>query len=286
MANSKNLSSISAYKKAEEFAKSHYENFPVISVFVKRELRKHIAIIYWFARTADDIADEGSLTNTERLNELNKFEERLTQLLKGNYRNEQEYALYLTITEKKLGHENFYKLLAAFKQDVEKNSWATFEEILNYCSNSANPVGRLILQLYGIYDEDAYIYSDKICTALQLTNFYQDVSIDLKKNRIYFPIDEMEKFEVTFKSFDLKEKNDNLKQLLKHSIERTEALFNEGEKLLNYISGLLKFEIKWTILGGREILKKLRTFDNNIVNLRPSLSKFDYFLLFLKSFIP
>lgn len=284
MANSKILSSKSAYKKAEEFAKSHYENFPVISVFVKKELRKHIAIIYWFARTADDIADEGSFTITERLIQLNKFEERLTQLLKGNYRNELEYALYLTITEKKLEHENFYKLLAAFKQDVEKNSWATFEEILDYCSNSANPIGRLILQLYGIYDEAAYNYSDKICTALQLTNFYQDVSIDLKKNRIYFPVDEMEKYEVTFKSFDLKEKNDNLKQLLIHSIERTEALFNEGEELFNYISGLLKFEIKWTILGGREILRKLRTFDNNIVNLRPSLSKFDYFLLFLKSF--
>ncbi|MBZ0200199.1 MAG: squalene synthase HpnC [Ignavibacteriaceae bacterium] len=285
MANTKNLSSNLAYKKAEEFAKSHYENFPVISIFIKKELRKHIAIIYWFARTADDIADEGILTSSERLIELNKFEERLTQLLAGNFENEYEYALYLTIKNKKLDHEYFYKLIAAFKQDIEKSSWTTFDEILNYCSNSANPVGRLILQLYGIDDKEAFYYSDKICTALQLTNFYQDVSVDLKKNRVYFPVDEIKNFGVSFKLFDLNEKNDNLKQLLTFSIERTESFYSEGEKLLGYLSGRLKYEIKWTIMGGREILNKLRIYDNNIVNLRPTLSKFDYFYLFIKSLL-
>jgi len=280
------LSPNDAYLKAEEFAKSHYENFPVVSLFIKKEMRKHVAIIYWFARTADDIADEDNFTVEERLLKINNFNERLTHIVAGDYTDEYEHALYLTINERKLTPVHFFNLLKAFKQDIFQQKWNTFNDILDYCTNSANPVGRLILELYNVRDDKAFYYSDKICTALQLTNFYQDVSKDILKNRIYFPIDEIEKFGVKLKSFELNENNDNLRRLVKFNVERAESFFREGENLLNYLSGRLQYEIKWTILGGRAILKKIIKSDYNVINIRPSLSKFDYFFLFLKSLIP
>jgi len=280
------LSPNDAYLKAEEFAKSHYENFPVVSLFIKKEMRKHVAIIYWFARTADDIADEDNFTVEERLLKINNFNERLTHIVAGDYTDEYEHALYLTINERKLTPVYFSNLLKAFKQDIFQQKWNTFKDILDYCTNSANPVGRLILELYNVRDDKAFYYSDKICTALQLTNFYQDVSKDILKNRIYFPIDEIEKFGVKLKSFELNENNDNLRRLVKFNVERAESFFREGENLLNYLSGRLQYEIKWTILGGRAILKKIIKSDYNVINIRPSLSKFDYFFLFLKSLMP
>jgi len=280
------LSPNDAYLKAEEFAKSHYENFPVVSLFIKKEMRKHVAIIYWFARTADDIADEDNFTVEERLLKINNFNERLTHIVAGDYTDEYEHALYLTINERKLTPVHFFNLLKAFKQDIFQQKWNTFNDILDYCTNSANPVGRLILELYNVRDDKAFYYSDKICTALQLTNFYQDVSKDILKNRIYFPIDEIEKFGVKLKSFELNENNDNLRRLVKFNVERAESFFREGENLLNYLTGRLQYEIKWTILGGRAILKKIIKSDYNVINIRPSLSKFDYFFLFLKSLMP
>ena len=286
MTKRKILSPNDAYLKAEEFAKSHYENFPVVSLFIKKEMRKHVAIIYWFARTADDIADEDNFTVEERLLKINNFNERLTHIVAGDYTDEYEHALYLTINERKLTPVYFSNLLKAFKQDIFQQKWNTFKDILDYCTNSANPVGRLILELYNVRDDKAFYYSDKICTALQLTNFYQDVSKDILKNRIYFPIDEIEKFGVKLKSFELNENNDNLRRLVKFNVERAESFFREGENLLNYLSGRLQYEIKWTILGGRAILKKIIKSDYNVINIRPSLSKFDYFFLFLKSLMP
>ncbi|OIP60489.1 MAG: squalene synthase HpnC [Ignavibacteria bacterium CG2_30_36_16] len=249
-------------------------------------MRKHVAIIYWFARTADDIADEDNFTVEERLLKINNFNERLTHIVAGDYTDEYEHALYLTINERKLTPVHFFNLLKAFKQDIFQQKWNTFNDILDYCTNSANPVGRLILELYNVRDDKAFYYSDKICTALQLTNFYQDVSKDILKNRIYFPIDEIEKFGVKLKSFELNENNDNLRRLVKFNVERAESFFREGENLLNYLSGRLQYEIKWTILGGRAILKKIIKSDYNVINIRPSLSKFDYFFLFLKSLMP
>lgn len=286
MTKRKILSPEVAYLKAEEFAKLHYENFPVVSFFIKKELRKHVAIIYWFARTADDIADEGDFATSQRLKRFDYFEERLTNLLSGNYADEYEYALHLTINEKKLTPDCFYDLLKAFRQDILQQRWETFDDILGYCTNSANPVGRLILELNDVRNNEAFYLSDKICTALQLTNFYQDVTVDILKNRIYFPIDEIDKFGVNLKSFELKKNNDNLKQLVKFNVERAEVLFNEGENLLNYLSGRLKYEINWTILSGRAILKRIAESDYNVLNIRPALSKFDYFFLFLKSMMP
>ena len=173
----------SAYSEALEFTKNHYENFPVVSFLIPKEIRKNVAIIYWFARTADDIADEGTCTPEERVKKLNEFEDRFTELINGNYVTPLEFALYNTIETKNLTAEHFYNLLKAFRQDITKNRFSDFPDLLAYCKNSANPVGRLILELNNIRDAEAFACSDKICTALQLTNFWQDAAIDLRKGK-------------------------------------------------------------------------------------------------------
>ena len=273
----------SAYSATVEYAKNHYENFPVISILIPRHLRKHVSIIYWFARTADDLADEGEVSEEIRLKNLNDFEIRLTQLLDGNPNNNLELALKNTIEKKQLNTVHFYNLLKAFKQDVTKKKYESYDELLNYCENSANPVGRLILELFNIRDENAFLLSDKICTALQLTNFYQDVSVDWEKGRIYIPQDELEKYEVRKKVFEINENSLNFKSVLKANIERTEKLFVEGRQLLKYLRGRLKFEIAWTILGGEKILDKIKKIDYDVLNQRPELTKSELIILFFKS---
>lgn len=272
------------YQKALSFAKNHYENFPVASFLIKKDLRKHVSIIYWFARTADDIADEGNAAVDERLNQLNLFEQRFLKSMHGNFVDEFDETLFTTITEKKLSKEHFLNLIKAFRQDVVKSRYKNFEELMHYCSLSANPVGRLILELYNIRDENAFQLSDKICTALQLTNFYQDTMIDYSKGRIYYPLDELTKFNVTEKVFELKDFNLNLQALVKLNVDRAFNLFNEGAALSEYLSGRLKYEIKWTIAGGKEILNKIKKNNYNIF-IRPKLSKKDFFILLIKSFV-
>lgn len=275
---------LNTYQSALDYAKTHYENFPVISLLIPKELRKHIAIIYLFARTADDIADEGNLSENERLQHLNDFEKSFNGLLNCKFKSPFEEALHQTIEEKNLTPQLFYDLLKAFKQDVGKKRYENFEEVLSYCRLSANPIGRLMLELFNIRNEEAFNYSDKICTALQLTNFYQDIEIDYQKGRIYFPQDELQRFEVTENIFAMKENNVNLKKLLRHNIERTQKMFDEGKNLLKFLNGRLKFEIKWIILGGEKILQKIREKDYNIFNARPQLTKTDFGALFMKSF--
>jgi squalene synthase HpnC len=274
-----------AYSEVLSFAKSHYENFPVVSFLIPKGLRKHIAAIYWFARTADDYADEGKYSEDERLIKLNNFEHRLSVLLEGNYENNFEASLSNTISSKNLSPEHFYGLLSAFKQDVVKKRYLNFAEVLDYCRRSANPVGRLILELFSLKDERAASYSDKICTALQLTNFYQDTKIDYMKGRIYLPLDEMEKFGVDENMFEKSENNINLKRLLMFNIGRTDDLFKEGRNLLAFLKGRLRFEIKWTILGGERILEKIENNDYNVLNVRQVLSKREAFRILIKAFL-
>lgn len=248
-------------------------------------MRKHVAIIYWFARTADDFADEGNLRGDERLQYLNEFENSLTELIKGKFKSPFEEALNQTIKQKNLTPQLFFDLLKAFKQDVVKKRYNNFDEVLDYCNRSANPLGRLILELYDLRTDEAFNYSDKICTALQLTNFYQDIEIDYEKGRIYFPQNEMKQFEVTENIFAMKENNVNLKKILRHSIDRTQKMFDDGKNLLKFLNGRLKFEIKWTILGGEAILNKIKKYDYNIFYSRPKLTKIDFGTLFIKSFL-
>ncbi len=268
-----------SYKNALNFTKSHYENFPVISFFVPRELRKHAAIVYKFARQADDIADEGNISDEERLEQLESYELALSDSLNRKYRDNFWAALHNTITTKKLSVENFFNLLKAFKQDVIKKRYEDFEDVLAYCSNSANPVGRIILELYNINDEETILYSDSICTALQLTNFYQDVSVDYNKGRIYIPADELDEFNIDQEIFESKKNNANFKKLMELQISRTKILFKDGSKILPKLPANLSRQIKWTISGGEKILEKIEEINYDVLNNRPKLSKIDYIKL-------
>ena len=279
------MNSENAYKNALIFAREHYENFPVVSFLIRKELRRDVAIIYWFARTADDLADEGNFSENERLENLEKFESRLNNLLNDKFESEFDMALAKSIKTRNLNPAHFYNLLKAFKQDVVKKRYAAFSEVEGYCRNSANPVGRLILELHDIRNDEAFSYSDDICTALQLTNFYQDTVIDFEKGRIYYPIDEMEKFNVVEKMFRIKENNSNLRELVKFSANRTKKLFENGKHLLRHLDGRLKMEIKWTILGGEKILKKIEENNFDVIQQRPVLTKSDFTWLIIKSFL-
>jgi squalene synthase HpnC len=273
------------YNKALQFTKSHYENFPVISLFVKKDIRKHIAIIYQFARQADDIADEGIISQDDRITQLNNYETELGRSFSNNSSGGFWKALKLTIDQYKFDVENFFFLLKAFKQDVRKKRYKNFDEVLKYCENSANPIGRLILGLHNIHDPDAQKYSDKICTALQLTNLYQDVSVDISKNRIYLPEDELANFNVEFDVIKKKQFSEEFKNLMKYQVDRTKIMFDEGINLLSYLPIRLRLQILLTIKGGQAILKKIELQNYNVLENRPSLSKIDFIRLFLTALL-
>lgn len=270
-------------KEVSNLAKNHYENFPVASFLIPKNFRNDVAIIYWFARSADDLADEGNLEPAIRLDELNKFELEFQKSLKGECHNLYFNQLAKTISGKKLSAGYFFDLLSAFKQDVVKKDYENIDEVLDYCKRSANPVGRILLELFNITNEEALLCSDKICTALQLTNFYQDTVIDIEKGRNYYPQNEMKMFNVTKKMFELKENNPNIKALVKHNVERTQSLFDEGKNLLKYLDGRFRIEIKWTIAGGEKVLNKIRKNEYDVFTKRPKLDSVDFISLLVKS---
>jgi len=179
----------------------------------------------------------------------------------------------------------FFDLISAFKQDIVKKRYNNFEEVLDYCRRSANPVGRLILELFNIRSEEAFAYSDDICSALQITNFIQDTAIDYKNGRIYIPLDDIKKFDASENLFDLKEKNVNFIKLMRFETERVEQMFINGKNLIGFLRGRLKFEISWTLLGGLEILQKVKKNNYDVINHRPVLKKSDLLLLLFKALV-
>lgn len=274
----------SAYKTSLTFSKEHYENFPVILFSVSKELKKHIAIIYKFARQADDLADEGYISQNERLFFLNEYEKDFIEALNGKFKNDFWVALKNTCDKFQIDKKLFLDLISAFKQDIIKKRYETDSEILDYCKRSANPIGRILLKIFKVEDNEALIASDKICTALQLTNFYQDVSIDIQKNRIYASKEMMRKYSVAEEDFLNLNCNENVKLLFKELIEKTYKMFNEGKVIQSYVPKSFLLQIRMTILGGEKILHKIVENDYDVFNKRPKLNKKDFLLILLKSF--
>lgn len=271
------------YAEALQLAGAHYENFPVVSMFVPSKLRKDVAIIYWFARTADDIADEGDAPQQEREEALDRFLERFEESLKGNYQDELDEALANTAYTRNLDSQMFRNLISAFRQDICVTRYEKFTDILDYCNRSANPVGRLILQLHDIRDEKFSNYSDKICTALQLINFYQDLSVDFKRNRLYIPIEEILSYGIDPEKLILSPEQFNVSELIRSQVDRAESIMKDGQPLTGLLRGRLRIQISATYYGGLSILEKIRSGGYKSHMIRPSLSKFDYFYLFIRS---
>ncbi|MGH2575833.1 MAG: squalene synthase HpnC [Ignavibacteria bacterium] len=280
----------SSFKYCESIAKNHYENFPVASFLIPKEKRKYIYSIYAFARAADDFADELTIEGgkEKRLSLLDEWHGKLIDCFNGKTYDPIFIALRQTVEDCSIPIELLENLLKAFKQDVVKNRYETFEEVLLYCKNSANPVGRLVLMIFGRKDEKMFSYSDAICTALQLTNFWQDIRVDLKKNRIYVPQEDLKKFRYSEEDLFECRLNTNFKNLMKFEIERTEKLFGEGKALIGLIVNNEKLksfskELKLIWLGGMEILKKIRKADYDVFYRRPDISILDKIKLFAKS---
>ncbi len=277
-----------AYDKCLELAHSHYENFPVAKM-VPKHLQKHVAAVYAFARTADDIADEQHETIAEddpiRVENLEKFEAQLD--LNDAQRQSQWSWIFTacdnTIEQFDIPKQLFRDLVSAFKQDVVKKRYADFEELKDYCRRSANPVGRLVLLLHGFRDEVRFAQSDAICTALQLANFWQDMSVDKLKNRIYIPQSDWQGLSDT--DFFAPSASQKVRDVLKYQVERTEQLFKEGDPLPKSLPFPLSLEIRATLAGGRTILRKIIEQDFDTLKARPKITKFDKIKILLKSLI-
>ncbi len=271
-------------------SQTHYENFPVASIILPKHLRHPISLIYTFARQADDFADEGHHRPITRLNKLQSFRDQL-DLIKTNTKTKSPFFTEFgdMVREYKLPLEPFYDLLDAFSQDVTKARYANFFELLDYCRRSANPIGTLLLHLFGKATPENLIYSNQICTALQLINFYQDIAIDFEnefhKSRIYLCQDEMRQFNVTEAQIASQHVNKNWQQFMLFNIDRAEKMLADGKPLEHILPGRIGLEMRLIIGGGERILYKLRNVQGDVFKHRPYLKAWDWPIILLKSLL-
>jgi len=262
----------------------HYENFPVASLLLPRGLREAVGVIYRFARTADDFADEGNDPPALRLEKLQGYRVELqgiqankppaTPLFRDVAGIAREHGLSLQL---------FHDLLDAFSQDVVKGRYADFSEVLDYCRRSANPVGRLLLQLFRKSTPETCALSDRICSSLQLINFWQDIEIDHAKDRIYLPQDEMRRFGVGEEQLAARRCDSAFRELLRFQVDRARRMMTEGAPLVRLLDGRFRLEIAVTVQGGLRILEKLERANYDLFRHRPRLRALDWPLLFFRA---
>lgn len=263
----------------------HYENFPVASILLPRRLHAPVTAIYAFARSADDIADEGDAPSEERLARLAAFRAELDAIATGAPPGLPLFErLARTIRDHALPFEPFRDLLDAFAQDVVKQRYADYPELLDYCRRSANPVGRLMLHLYDAVSLEHVRRADCICTALQLINFWQDVAIDWRKPRVYLPQDELARFGVDESQIATGRVDANWRALMRFQLARTRALMLDGAPLGRALPGRIGFELRMVIAGGLRILDKIEAVDFDVFGRRPVLRAWDWPLLSWRAF--
>ena len=274
---------------------SHYENFPVASVLCPPRLRPAIAAIYWFARTADDIADEGDARPAQRLQDLAAIREDLFAAAEdrpGSGRWPGVFgALQPVIAEFDLPAPLLADLLSAFEQDVVKQRYATEAELLDYCHRSADPVGRLLLHLYGVHDAQSLDQSDNICSALQLINFWQDLGVDIPRGRIYIPRELWAAHGVDEAQLMAREVNPATTTLIAACAHAARARMLKGLELPARVAGRLggfdgwraALELRCVIQGGLRILDKMEAIDHRTLARRPKLGAWDAVVIFWKA---
>jgi len=269
-----------SYKHCLEITRAHYENFPVASYFIPSGLRKHIAAVYAFARAADDFSDE--LKDRKKILD---WRDQLHRCVEGDFSHPIFQALSDTIAKFELPVEWLDNLLTAFLMDLDKNRFLNFDELLHYCHFSANPVGRIVLWIFGYRSEDLMKKADRITTALQLTNFWQDLSVDLAKDRLYIPLDILSRFKLVEEDVFGRQFSVEFALALSELCKKTNSLYTKGSPLLHQVEGRLKYELRLTIAGGKEILKKVRKNPEKILYYRPTLLKRDWVRLASKSLL-
>jgi len=262
-----------AYAECLALASSHYENFPTASHLLARPQRKATAAIYSFARRADDFADEGDLQKEERLALLNQFSSYLVQIEHGQIPDDLSFAaLADVINNYQLPVSVLERLLTAFRMDVGKKRYTSFEELMNYCHHSADPVGELVLRIHRLATPSRIELSNLVCSALQLINFIQDIDEDYQqRNRIYIPMDEMKQYNVDESQLADRHQTRGLQQLVSLQLARAKSMLIAGAPLINNVPGRLHWILKITILAALRIIEKLEGRTN--IYDRPILTK-------------
>jgi squalene synthase HpnC len=262
----------------------HYENFPVASLLLPKRLRAPIAVIYRFARSADDIADEGADPDDVRLRKLDVYRQAVERIAAGEIPPEPLFADVAGIVrEHALPPALLGDLISAFTQDVTKKRYADFHDLLDYCRRSANPVGRLLLHLFKRTSETDLAGSDAVCSALQLINFWQDVEIDFAKGRVYLPQDEMARHGVSERHIAEQRCDEAWRSLLAFQVERSREMIRRGQPLARSLPGRMGLEIRATIQGGLRILEKIEQANYDVFRRRPVLRAFDWPLLLARA---
>jgi squalene synthase HpnC len=269
-----------AYAECEARARAHYENFPVGSWLMPRRLRRDLAAVYAFARIGDDVADEGDAFASERLARLDALERQLLACAADPAGTSDPVFLALghTIAEHALPVEPFRDLLTAFRRDAagDTRGFETFADVLAYCRCSANPVGRIVLGLFGHRDAERAARSDDICTALQLTNFWQDVRGDLvERGRVYIPADDLARYPGAADALAARRTAPALRDCLAFQVERTRGLFARGLGLADLVDGRLRREVRLFAHGGLAILDRIAADDYDVLARRPTLGRGD-----------
>lgn len=259
---------------------SHYENFPVASPLLPPNLRAPVRAIYAFARSADDLADEGNAEPNERLAALAAYEKELDRIEQHSVPQTLLFQnLATVIAEHALPLSPLRDLLSAFRQDVVQTRYPNYEVLLDYCSRSANPVGRIMLHLFGEGNTQWHQQSDAICSALQLINFWQDVGIDWQKSRIYLPQEDMQQWGVTAEQIAAGRVDSQWRGLMRMEVERARSLMQSGAPLARQMPGRFGWELRLIVLGGLRILEKIEAVDYDVFKQRPKLNKADWLIL-------
>jgi len=262
----------------------HYENFPVASLLLPAHLRRPVEVIYRFARSADDIADEGQCSDEERLAGLAAYNAELDRIEAGTT---PETPLFQDLGPIIVAHDLplqlFRDLLSAFAQDVTVKRYQDYPTLLDYCHRSANPVGRLLLHLFEEATPENLERSDAICTALQLINFWQDVAVDWEKQRVYLPQEDLQRFALTDAAIATQPSSDAWQALMAFQVDRTRELMLTGAPLARDLPGRFGWEIRLTVEGGLRILERIAQVQGDVFRHRPVLGKTDWLLLLLRT---
>jgi squalene synthase HpnC len=271
-----------AFAYCERLAKTHYENFSVATWFLPSHLKQHFYNVYAYCRISDDLGDE--VGNAEQsLALLDAWEEELNACYAGAPRHPVFVALRETIQQFGIPQHEFSDLLIAFRRDQTMARFPTFADVLDYCKYSANPVGHLVLYLGGYSDIERQQLADYTCTALQLANFWQDVSVDYGKGRIYLPLDSLQRFGVTEQDIEQRRFTPAFRDLMKFEVARARDYFNHGLPLIDQIRPELALDIELFSRGGQEILNAIEAQDFNVLKSRPSISKPKKLMLVLRA---
>lgn len=266
-------------------APSHYENFPVGSLLLPRRIRPAVHAIYHFARYADDLADEGEVDVQTRLDGLQDCRNKLCAIEAGDpFLHDAIFGpLAAAIQQHSLPFSHFYDLLDAFEQDVTVSRYETFADVVAYCRKSANPVGRLMLHLFGEHDRRALAMSDGICTALQLTNFLQDVAIDWQKGRVYLPQEELRRYRVTETQIANQDCSGLWEMMMRAQVKRARDMLGAGAPLAKQLPGRFGFELRLIVMGGETILRKIHRAGGDVFSQRIRLEKRDWLYMFYRA---